>query len=111
MHFHWKALARRSRNGIKGLFDSNGHWTYDKEGIVGVIEHYFDDIFSSNFPSSQELKRVLDCIQPCLSARNISFLDIKFSPEEVGKAIFDMSPTKAPGLVDSRLSFIRNFGR
>ncbi|KAK2648962.1 hypothetical protein Ddye_016451 [Dipteronia dyeriana] len=44
----------------------------------------------------KELAPVLDCIQPYLSARGISFLDMKFSPEEVRKAIFDMSPTTAP---------------
>ncbi|KAK2646527.1 hypothetical protein Ddye_021722 [Dipteronia dyeriana] len=44
-----------------------------------------------------DLNLILDCVEPCLSAGSASFLDMRFSAEEVRKAVFDMHPTKAPG--------------
>ncbi|KAK3183021.1 hypothetical protein Dsin_030307 [Dipteronia sinensis] len=40
------------------------------------------------------MERVLECVQPCLAPKKSSFLDAKFTPDEIKRAIFDMSPTK-----------------
>ncbi|KAL5565008.1 hypothetical protein UlMin_028172 [Ulmus minor] len=39
--FHRKASARREKNSIKGLFDSNENWCEDKKGIAHIAETIF----------------------------------------------------------------------
>ncbi|KAK3230807.1 hypothetical protein Dsin_002688 [Dipteronia sinensis] len=44
------------------------------------------------------MEKVLNCVQPCLPQGKSAFLDAKFTTDEVRRAVFDMSPTKALGL-------------
>ncbi|KAL5580247.1 hypothetical protein UlMin_012689 [Ulmus minor] len=57
--FHQKASARKSKNSITGLLDSNREWCDFEHGMVEIIESYFETLFSS---SSIEFDQVLDTI-------------------------------------------------
>ncbi|KAK3193193.1 hypothetical protein Dsin_024503 [Dipteronia sinensis] len=96
-YFHSRASMRKSRNVIHGLFDSENNWRTDKAEIFDVVERYFTDMFRSVSPSNSALDLALDCVSPCLSARNYAFLESYFSNEEIRKAVCEMTPTKAPG--------------
>ncbi|KAI9162186.1 hypothetical protein LWI28_024695 [Acer negundo] len=95
--FHSKASARKARNRIQGLMDGNGVWRDSRTDIESITSQYFTDIFTSSNPSEVDLNYILDDVVPKLSQSKSSFLDMKFTGDEVKKAIFDMSPTKAPG--------------
>ncbi|KAL5559955.1 hypothetical protein UlMin_036166 [Ulmus minor] len=76
--FHRKASARKSKNSITGLVDSNGIWCVEEEGIAQIIENYFNTLFSSSSPSSGDFDRVLDSI-----GRKVTFV-----AEDVRTAVF-----------------------
>ncbi|KAK2652481.1 hypothetical protein Ddye_012337 [Dipteronia dyeriana] len=44
------------------------------------------------------MNRIFECVQPCLTLEKSRFLDSKFTADEIKRAVFDMHPTKAPGL-------------
>lgn len=49
-NIHSPASARRHTNFIKGLYDSNGVWFSDNQGMVNITLDYFANIFSSSNP-------------------------------------------------------------
>ncbi|KAK1555519.1 hypothetical protein Q3G72_027560 [Acer saccharum] len=104
-----KVSARRSRNTIKGLYDKTGIWRDLKEDIAMVVDRYFSKIFCSNRPSAADLGRVLDCVQPCLPSDKCNLLDARFTPDEVRRAVFDMAPSKTPGLLQSSTKVPNHF--
>ncbi|KAK3221777.1 hypothetical protein Dsin_008802 [Dipteronia sinensis] len=95
--FHSKASARKVGNRIQGLMDGDGVWKDSRIDIERIAGQYFTGIFCSSNPSPLDLSNILDEVVPKLSQANSRFLDLKFSREEIRKAIFDMNPTKAPG--------------
>ncbi|KAK2655254.1 hypothetical protein Ddye_008306 [Dipteronia dyeriana] len=48
--FHWKALTRRARNKIRGLFDDRGVWCVEQSELKRVVVGYFSNLFSSESP-------------------------------------------------------------
>ena len=54
-YFHAQANNRRQRNMIKGLLDKDGQWTTEKQKIENLAVDYFQNIFSSDVPSSQSI--------------------------------------------------------
>ncbi|KAK3211793.1 hypothetical protein Dsin_016499 [Dipteronia sinensis] len=43
------------------------------------------------------MDKILDSIQPKISTQQACFLNLRFSGEDIRKAVFDMNPLKAPG--------------
>ena len=95
--FHRKASARRKKNDILGLCDSNGCWQDDIKVVSGVIQRYFVDIFRSNCPTTEQINLVTDFIPIRVSSEMNTCLAKPFGAEEVKSALFGMNPTKAPG--------------
>ncbi|KAK3182691.1 hypothetical protein Dsin_029977 [Dipteronia sinensis] len=108
-YFHWRVSVRKRRNLIHGLYGETGRWTTKQVDVCRIFEHYFSDFFCSNFPLVRDLDKVFKCVQPCLSDGKKSFLDTPFSVEEVKRAVFDMAPTKAPGLDGLPVIFYQKF--
>ncbi|KAK3184888.1 hypothetical protein Dsin_032174 [Dipteronia sinensis] len=63
-----------------------------------IVVNYFSGLFSSTNPSGDQWQSVLAAVPTKLSKRRSDFLDSPFIATEVKKAIFDMFPTKAPGI-------------
>ncbi|KAL5560825.1 hypothetical protein UlMin_037036 [Ulmus minor] len=95
--FHQKASARKSKNSITGLRDSNGDWCDSEQGMVEIIESYFETLFSSSSPSSVVLDQVLGSIDRKVTPQLNDQLDQAFGPDDVKEAVFQMAPTKSPG--------------
>ncbi|KAL5555862.1 hypothetical protein UlMin_038098 [Ulmus minor] len=95
--FHRKATARRKKNEILGLCDSNGCWQDDIGVISGVIQRYFNNIFRSNCPTMDQINLVTDSIPTRVSPEMNNCLLKPFNEDDVKAAVFGMSPTKAPG--------------
>ena len=96
-YFHTRDPARRRKNCIESLVDSGGKAYHSKAGLAYVINEYFSFIFQSSNPSSQVIRNATEGINSSLSVFNRDELGKDFTFEKVRLAIFDLSPTKAPG--------------
>ncbi|KAK2649435.1 hypothetical protein Ddye_016924 [Dipteronia dyeriana] len=81
-YFHWKTSARRARNKIRGLVDSNGYWVSEHSDICEIVESYFRNLFCPSMPNQSSLDRVIRYVSPCLSSRKTVVLDVDFMVDE-----------------------------
>ncbi|XP_010513530.1 PREDICTED: uncharacterized protein LOC104789549 [Camelina sativa] len=94
-YFQAQTKQRRARNRITGLYDKNNVWSTKDDDICSVAVSYFEDLFTSINPSNfqealSEVKRVItEDVNDRLTTPAIV--------AEVRKALFLMSPDKAPG--------------
>lgn len=95
--FHVSASMRRQTNFIKGLYDANGDWRSDNQGMADLTFDYFANLFSSSNPSSQDIEVVLEATVPVVGPSLNDLLCEPFSADEIRRAVFDMHPSKAPG--------------
>ncbi|KAL5538246.1 hypothetical protein UlMin_044727 [Ulmus minor] len=107
--FHRKASARRAKNSIVGLFDSNENWCEDKEGIAHIAESYFTNLFSSSSPHSLDVDMVLNSLEAKVSPAMNEQLDGPFVAEDVRAAVFQMAPSKSPGADGMSALFYQNY--
>ncbi|KAK2665976.1 hypothetical protein Ddye_004550 [Dipteronia dyeriana] len=107
--FHAKASSRRTRNNLRGLFDSNGIWKAQDGYMVSIINEYFSSLFASSKPSHSQLDSVFNVVEGRLPTNLKIFLDELFTAKEVRCAFFQMSPSKAPGIDDFPVGFFQKF--
>ncbi|KAL5564766.1 hypothetical protein UlMin_027930 [Ulmus minor] len=107
--FHRKASARKAKNSIDGLFDSNMKWCEDKVGIAHIVENYFTNLFSLSSPHSLAMDAVLNSLDAKVSPAMNELLDCRFDAEDVRTAIFQMAPSKSPGADGMSALFYQNF--
>ena len=106
-YFHHRASERRRKNAIVGLWNDEGVWCDSKEGIVRTVTGYFEDIYTSTYPS--RLEEVTNLIQAKVSEEMNGDLTKDFTAEEVRIALWQMHPTKAPGPDGMFAIFYQNF--
>ncbi|XP_061999404.1 uncharacterized protein LOC133716758 [Rosa rugosa] len=95
--FHRKAANRKRKNTIPGLYNENGQWCDDDEGMEKVVTDYFTNIFSASDIALEVVETTLAAIQPCVTQSMNEQLCVVCSHEEVQNALFQMYPTKSPG--------------
>lgn len=94
-YFHMKATGRRRRNMIRGIRSDTGEWVIDHDEITSTAVEYFTQLFTSATSGSSET--VLDSLDGRVTESMNSMLRKDFTQEEVRTAMFQMSPSKAPG--------------
>lgn len=92
--FHATTKQRRARNRVTKLRKSNGVWEETQNDIEEVATRYFQTLFTSLDPSDfdDSLKYITEKVTP---AMNDAFTKLP-SDDEIRKAVFDISPDKAP---------------
>ena len=93
--YHALTKQRRARNRIVGLYDSNGNWIIEEQGVEKVVVNYFDDLFQTITPTGFDgfLDEIRSSITPQMNQRLLRLP----TEEEVRLALFMMHPEKAPG--------------
>ena len=93
--YHALTKQRRARNRIVGLYDTNGEWVVEEQGVEKVAVDYFDDLFQTTSPTEFEgfLEEIIPTITPQMNQRLIRLA----TEEEVRQTLFMMHPEKAPG--------------
>ena len=93
--FHECASQRKKTNTVHGLRDTNDIWQTDSEVIESIVVEYFQNLFSSSNPTAiNEVTQLVDArVTPEMNSSLLS----PFSSEEIKSALFQMSPSKAPG--------------
>ena len=105
--YHAKALARYTKNYIKGLFDEHGNWQEDETKIGEVVVDFYSKLFTSNRPDN--FTELLDAIQPKVLTNMNEELTQTFTAQEVRVALKQMYPLKALGPDGMPLIFFHHF--
>ncbi|KAL0374642.1 UNVERIFIED_CONTAM: putative mitochondrial protein [Sesamum radiatum] len=95
--FHAKASRRHQINSIRRLRKDNGEWTVSTVEVQQCILRYFHQVFSSNRPSSDDIRRGTEHLPVVVDPGMAEDLQRPFTEIEVTKALFSMSPLKSPG--------------
>ncbi|KAK3199770.1 hypothetical protein Dsin_023185 [Dipteronia sinensis] len=95
--FHARASARKNKNFISCLVDKDGIVQESEEGLSQVVCD-FSNLFPSSNPSDQDIRKATDPIGSRLSPEIQAEMSTAFSVDEIKDRVFDMGPTKAPGL-------------
>ncbi|XP_062014109.1 uncharacterized protein LOC133730559 [Rosa rugosa] len=95
--FHRKAANRKRKNILLGLFDHEGQWKDDDEGMENIVTSYFSKMFTATDLDVDAINLTLAAIQPCVTSDMNQKLCAPYSEEEVKCALFQMYSTKSPG--------------
>jgi hypothetical protein len=107
--FHQKAIWRARKNKIKKLKDNEGIWKDSPTDMERMANSYFKDIFSRDPSLNSDL--LIGMTQEKVSAEMNDALCQDFTDEEIGDAMFQIGPLKAPGVDGFPARFYqRNWG-
>ncbi|KAL0450878.1 UNVERIFIED_CONTAM: hypothetical protein Slati_1644200 [Sesamum latifolium] len=95
--FHAKASRRFQTNSIRRLKNSDGSWSETMEEVQQCILNYFQNMFISSRPLSEDIQQVIEHLPTVVDAELVERLSQPFTEDEVTKALFNMSPLKSPG--------------
>ena len=93
--FHAHASDRCKQNTTLGLWDEHRRWCVEKESIARAGVDYFENIYSTAFPTRVE--EVIDAIPSKVTEEMNESLSLAFTREEVATALKQIHPTKTPG--------------
>ncbi|GMJ08752.1 hypothetical protein HRI_004544400 [Hibiscus trionum] len=102
-YYHAIANGRRKRNTILSLKDDCGNWILDPEKLKMLAVDFFETLFSSegnngySFNCREQFRRI--------DQQNWEDLIRPLSCEEIREALFQMHPSKSPGVDGFHASF------
>ena len=105
--FHACASQRKKTNAIQSVCDSNGDWHTDQAGISQVAVGYFTQLFSTSSPATVD--EVVSLVEQKVSPNMNDAMLAPFTVEEVKAALFQMNPSKAPGLDGMTALFFQKY--
>ncbi|KAL9680177.1 hypothetical protein QQ045_018055 [Rhodiola kirilowii] len=96
--FHARASYRRKANRIDKLRNEEGEWLTEESAIACQIRKYFGSLFKSTTEGDQiDWNRYLTEVNCKVSQEAADKLCEPVTEVEIKEAVFQMSPTKAPG--------------
>lgn len=96
-YFHKYASARRKRNLIHHLIDSDNSIISTQEDLENHITNYFSRLFTSQNSTADDISNISNVVNQGVTQSINDFLDTPFTDEEIKKALFDIQPSKASG--------------
>jgi hypothetical protein len=94
-YFHQKAVWRSRKNRIRRLKANNGQWCDDPKQMAAMAQDFFKSMYTRDDNVDPE---VLKQYLPERVSRDMNEkLCMEFSDEEIGNALFQIGPLKAPG--------------
>jgi hypothetical protein len=80
---------------LKKLKREDGSWCSDQKEMKGMATNYFEHLFTKD--TGIDPHEIVGLIEPIISAQTNSNLCKDYSDEEIGTALFQIGPLKAPG--------------
>jgi hypothetical protein len=94
-YYHSKTIFRRRKNKILSLRDNTGEWIEDPEALKDLVRQFYIDLFSDD--NMVRYSVVSWNTYPNNIENHHNKLNATIDFMECKKALFDMSPYKAPG--------------
>jgi hypothetical protein len=94
-YYHLKTINRRRYNNVIMLRNDFGEWVEDPVQLQSMVNNFYYDLFSKS-NERWEWKQT-DVTFPILDRETFDMLGMPIEDQEVKKALFSMSPWKAPG--------------
>lgn len=89
------------------MHNGNGVWQEGEEVASAMLVDFYSQLFTSSNP--HDLDHILVGVHPVVIEAMRTNLDKPFSSEEVGQAIREMTPLKAPGPDSLPLFFFQTY--
>ncbi|GMI67469.1 hypothetical protein HRI_000416200 [Hibiscus trionum] len=102
-YYHAIANGRRKRNSILCLKDDSGTWVSNPETLKHLAVDFFTNLFTSDGSNGYSFN-CRNCFHS-LDQQDKVALDMAVSREEIRSALFQMNPSKAPGVDRFHASF------
>jgi hypothetical protein len=93
--FHRKATGRAKKNKIRKLARKDGTFTDNEGEFLGLAKDFFIDLYAADL--KVEPKDLLDLIEPSVPNYVNEALLADLTDDEIGDALFQIGPLKAPG--------------
>ena len=93
--FYVRASARRRTNKIMALVREDGSRCENQDGIKGMVQSFYEDLFSSE--PCDSVDAVLEAIPRKVDDEVNVGLCKPYTDGEIKVSLFQMGPTKAPG--------------
>ncbi|KAK1683368.1 hypothetical protein QYE76_044216 [Lolium multiflorum] len=106
--FHQKAVWRARKNKIKKLKDNDGTWKDAPTDMERMATSYFQELFTKD--PSLNSDHLVSLVQNKVSMEMNEILGQDFTDEEIGDALFQIGPLKAPGVDGFQLGSTRGTG-
>ena len=94
--FHQRASQRRRKNNIDGLHDREGTWQISLDNVSKIAKQYYTKLFTSTNPNNMDM--VLNEVDKVVTDHMANSLTQPYTEEEVRVALFQMHPSKVPGM-------------
>jgi hypothetical protein len=95
-YFHAQAAQRKRRNKITVLQRSDGSWCEDAESVGKEIQDFYTGLYTTQ--GAPVMDGVLDLVPTKIDGEVRSKLEQDYCADEVKTALFQMHPSKAPGV-------------
>jgi hypothetical protein len=93
--FHRKASSRAKKNKMVRLKRWDGTFATDENEIIAMSHLFFDELYTED--PEVDPRSLLEFIEPVISDQINQQLLAEFSDDEIGDALFQIAPLKAPG--------------
>jgi hypothetical protein len=94
-YFHRKARWRAMKNRILKMKREDGSWCANQNEMQGMATQYFSSLFTKD--PSLNPDELVDRFVPKISSEINEDLCTLYTEEEIGNALFQIGPLKAPG--------------
>jgi hypothetical protein len=93
-YYHLKTINRRRYNNVIMLRNDFGEWVEDPVQLQSMVNNFYYDLFSKSNERWEWMQA--DVTFPILNRETFDMLGMPIEDQEVKKALFSMSPWKAP---------------
>ncbi|KAK1661182.1 hypothetical protein QYE76_049341 [Lolium multiflorum] len=95
-YFHACASQRKRMNSISSLQREDGTWCDDAEEVKDAVQGFYKYLYTSE--GAPDMQGLIDLVHEKVVQEDKVNLEADFTEEEVKRALFQMHPSKAPGV-------------